>query len=173
MVQPKEEKDLPDSMGDRQLSTEEEVRMLKEELAKKEKELESLKPGAEKISGDLIQEESKEEEIKSEQEKIRVSSEEPGKVKLPKKVTQPKKIQDEDIASDLKEIMSMEKPKQVKTLVYLAFKKGVNYAANIASQLKDPYLLDEFHDTMVDNLYDLLKKKLFPWQSRCTLIYMP
>ena len=157
-----EESNLADKETSAQLSTEEEVRMLKEELAQKEKELESL--GGKFEEKAKIEEEKpkpKEEEIKKEKEKIRVSPEDPSKVKLPQKVTKSAKVKkiNDDIASDLKEIMSMDKPKQVKALVYLAFKKGVNYAANIADQLKDPYLLDEFHDTLVDNLYDLLKKK--------------
>ncbi|NQU99465.1 MAG: hypothetical protein HQ538_01895, partial [Parcubacteria group bacterium] len=109
----------------------------------------------------VIEEKPREKEIKKEKEKIRISPDDPSKVKLPQKIAKPskKKKLDDDIAADLKAIMAMDKPKQVKTLVYLAFKKGVNYAAGIADQLKDPYLLDEFHDTLVDNLYDLLKKK--------------
>ncbi|NQV12916.1 MAG: hypothetical protein HQ530_01290 [Parcubacteria group bacterium] len=70
-----------------------------------------------------------------------------------------KMMTDDDLVADLKHVMSLDKPKQVKVLVYLAFKKGVHHAFNIAKKLKDPYLLDEFHDTMVDELYDLLIKK--------------
>lgn len=142
------------------LTTEEEVKILKKELARKEKELESLGGKSEETTK-TVKEKPKEKEIKKEKEKIRISPDDPGKVKLSQKITKSAKVKklDDDIAADLKEIMSMDKPRQVKTLVYLAFKKGVNYAANIASQLKDPYLLDEFHDTLVDNLYDLLKKK--------------
>lgn len=156
----KEKGNLSDGEKGSVLSTEDEVKKLKEELAKKEKELESLKQSEVKKEAKMSPaEESKEEEIKKEEEKIKESSEKPRRIKLPQKITQPTKSQDDDMDDDLKEIMSMDKPKQIKTLVYLSFKKGVNYAANIASRLKDPYLLDEFHDTLVDNLYDLLKKK--------------
>ena len=72
----------------------------------------------------------------------------------------PSKIMtDEELVADLRHVMSLDKPKQVKVLVYLSFKKGVHHALHIAKKLKDPYLLDEFHDTLVDELYDLLIKK--------------
>ena len=70
-----------------------------------------------------------------------------------------KLMTDQNLVADLKHVMSLDKPKQVKVLVYLAFTKGVHHAFHIASKLKDPYLMDEFHDTMVDKLYDLLIKK--------------
>lgn len=68
-------------------------------------------------------------------------------------------MNDEEVMQDLKDVMAMDKPKQVKVLVYLAFKKGIHHAANIAKKLKDPYLMDEFHDTLVSELYSLLLKK--------------
>ena len=68
-------------------------------------------------------------------------------------------MKDEELVQDLKDVMNLDKPKQVKVLVYLAFKKGVHHAANIAKKLKDPYLMDEFHDTLVSELYSLLIKK--------------
>ncbi len=67
-------------------------------------------------------------------------------------------MKDDEILEELKDIMNMDKPKQIKVLVYLAFKKGIHYAADIAKKLKDPYLLDEFHDTLVNELYLLLLK---------------
>jgi hypothetical protein len=160
IISKKEEPSLGVEQTKNQLSTEEEVKILKEELAKKEKELALLQE--QPIEKDKIKEEkTKEKEIRKEKEKIRISPDNSSRVKLSQKFVKTNKAKklDDDIAADLKQIMSMDKPRQVKTLVYLAFKKGVNYAANIANQLKDPYLLDEFHDTLVDNLYDLLKKK--------------
>ncbi|MBU1178491.1 hypothetical protein KJ903_04745 [Patescibacteria group bacterium] len=82
-----------------------------------------------------------------------------GSQKAPPPPPPSKMMTDEEIVADLRHVMSLDKPKQVKVLVYLAFKKGVHHAFNIAKKLKDPYLLDEFHDTMVDELYDLLIKK--------------
>lgn len=66
---------------------------------------------------------------------------------------------DAELIADLEKIMSLNRPKQVNALVLLTFKKGVNHAANVAFKLKDPYLLDEFHDALVDELHDYLVKK--------------
>jgi hypothetical protein len=45
---------------------------------------------------------------------------------------------------------------QVKTLCDLAFQKGVEAALKAAQELNNPYVLDEFHDALVDQLYDRL-----------------
>ena len=56
--------------------------------------------------------------------------------------------------------MAMDKPKQVKALVVLSFKKGIRHAIAVAEKLNNPYLLDELHDTLVDELYnELIKNK--------------
>lgn len=150
LINPKDEK--PDL-----LSTEEEVKKLREELAKKEAELAKMREERPKVEIPPIVKK----EIPKEKEKIEKVVERPVKpLKAPPKAVKlPFKIQDEELIRDLQHVMALEKPKQVKMLVYLAFKKGVNHAASIALQLKDPYLLDEFHDTLVDQLYDLLVKR--------------
>ena len=102
--------------------------------------------------------ETKEKEKIKEAEK-QVDTEEGARKTPPPPPPPSKMMTDEDIVTDLRHVMSLDKPKQVKVLVYLAFKKGVHHAFNIARKLKDPYLMDEFHDTMVDELYDLLVKK--------------
>lgn len=143
-------------------ASDQEVQKLKEELARREGELRTFK---EKEGSDKQAELSaakaieKEKKIEKQKERIKESPEKPGKVTLPTKTKTPTQIKDDDLAKDLQKIMSLDKPKQVKTLVYLAFRKGIHYAVNIAEQLKDPYLLDEFHDTLVDHLYELLKNK--------------
>lgn len=100
--------------------------------------------------------ETPESAIEQAQEQISEASESPSRTKS---TPVSKIMKDEDLVQDLKDIMVLEKPKQVKVLVYLAFKKGVHHAANIAKKLKDPYLMDEFHDTLVSELYSLLIKK--------------
>lgn len=45
---------------------------------------------------------------------------------------------------------------QVKNLCELAFQKGVGEAIKAAQELNNPYVLDELHDALVDNLYDRL-----------------
>jgi len=45
---------------------------------------------------------------------------------------------------------------QVKSLCDLAFQKGVEVAIKAAQELNNPYVLDEFHDVLVDELYEKL-----------------
>ena len=57
------------------------------------------------------------------------------------------------VAEDVQNLLSYEKNQQLKALVDLAFTKGVNHAADVARQLDSPYLMDEFHDTLIDQLH--------------------
>ena len=45
------------------------------------------------------------------------------------------------------------KEKQIKLLTELAVERGVAHAIEVADKLDDPYILDEFHDILVDKLY--------------------
>lgn len=81
------------------------------------------------------------------------------KIKPAKIPPPPPKIKKEEVEMDLKRVMAMDKPKQVKTLIHLAFSKGLWHSVAVAMRLDDPYILDEFHDTLVDELYDVLVKK--------------
>ena len=45
---------------------------------------------------------------------------------------------------------------QVLALVEIALAKGVVDAVKVARQLKNPHLLDDFHDALVDEYYDKL-----------------
>ncbi len=51
---------------------------------------------------------------------------------------------------------AIEADDQVKILCELAFQKGVDVALKSAQELNNPYVLDEFHDTLVDQLYERL-----------------
>lgn len=158
---PEKEESNPHDRGNI-LPTEQEVQKLKEELARKEQMLRELKekerpvPKKEEVPSPEIFERKKE---KLEKEKIKVIPEKVKKAPPSTKAVPPPKLKDEKLARDLQSVMALDKPKQVKMLVFLAFKKGINYAVNLATQLRDPYLLDEFHDTLVDHLYELLVKK--------------
>lgn len=55
-----------------------------------------------------------------------------------------------------KQIKGQQKERQIKLLTDLAFEKGVIHATEVAKKLDDPYILDEFHDTLVDELYNYL-----------------
>lgn len=61
--------------------------------------------------------------------------------------------------SSIEQKLSEETKKQVDELVEVAFIKGLEKAVNAAQKINNPYLLDAFHDTLVDKLYnDLLAK---------------
>ncbi|HRY52624.1 MAG TPA: hypothetical protein P5089_02095 [Candidatus Portnoybacteria bacterium] len=57
------------------------------------------------------------------------------------------------------EYKGLEKNQQLKSLVDLAFQKGINYAADVAKEMDSAYLMDEFHDTLVDKLHKELVEK--------------
>lgn len=59
------------------------------------------------------------------------------------------------------EISEMETSAQVGALISLTFEKGLSRALALARRLKNPAILDEFHDSLVDYYYDqLLKSKI-------------
>ncbi len=53
----------------------------------------------------------------------------------------------------------LEKNQQLKNLVDLAFQKGIDYAAEVAREMDSAYLMDEFHDTLVDQLHKELVER--------------
>jgi len=58
--------------------------------------------------------------------------------------------------ADADKISSYEKDQQIKSLVDLAFAKGVAHATEVVRQLDSPYLMDEFHDTLIDEFHKKL-----------------
>ncbi|MDD2730885.1 MAG: hypothetical protein PHW33_02040 [Candidatus Portnoybacteria bacterium] len=58
----------------------------------------------------------------------------------------------EAIKTDVGQLRAMEKSQQIKALVDLAFQKGVIHSVEVARNLDNPYLIDEFHDTLIDEL---------------------
>ncbi|MFA6296202.1 MAG: hypothetical protein WC663_02525 [Patescibacteria group bacterium] len=134
---------------------ESEIEKLKAQLEEKEKMLATQKAEAPQEATQQV--EQKEELEKREQAEKAVAEIKTAPAKEQKTVSP--SMTDADLVKDLQSVMTMDKPQQVKTLIYLAFKKGVRYSFSIAKQLKDPYLLDEFHDTLVDELYQQLLKK--------------
>ncbi|MBU1119406.1 hypothetical protein KKH43_06000 [Patescibacteria group bacterium] len=98
--------------------------------------------------------EGKEAEAVPEREQV----EAPGEPVQKKKPVKQKK-QKRTISDDVATIAKLDEPKKVKALVFLALKRGVFYAFDVAKGLNDPYLLDEFHDTLVDEMYDVFCEK--------------
>lgn len=57
------------------------------------------------------------------------------------------------------EIAKFEPSQQVGSLISLVFEKGLAEAVSVARALDNPSILDEFHDTLVDQYYQLLIEK--------------
>lgn len=60
------------------------------------------------------------------------------------------------VAQKVQQIRKQPKERQIQLLIELAFEKGIIQAVEVAKQLDNPYLLDEFHDALVDQLYNKL-----------------
>lgn len=63
------------------------------------------------------------------------------------------------VVKKAKELKAEPKERQIKLLTDLAFEKGIIHATEVARNLDNPYILDEFHDTLVDELYKYLVEK--------------
>ena len=62
---------------------------------------------------------------------------------------------------EVKEISKFPPSQQVGALISLVFEKGLREALSIARQLQNPAILDEFHDTLIDQFYErLIKEKI-------------
>lgn len=57
---------------------------------------------------------------------------------------------------ELKKIKGLSQPSQLKMLVEIAFDKGIHQAVYLARSLDNAYLLDEFHDAVIDELRERL-----------------
>lgn len=62
------------------------------------------------------------------------------------------------IQQQTKYLMGLDKKNQIKALCDLAFQKGVDLAIEAAKNLNNAYVLDEFHDALID--IDELREKL-------------
>ena len=68
---------------------------------------------------------------------------------------QPSQV-NQQVAQKIQELQEQPKERQIQILTEMAFEKGIVYAVEIAKNLDNPYLLDEFHDVLVDQLYNKL-----------------
>ena len=141
VIQPKKFKEMP--------KLQEEVIELEEKLAEKKRALIEKKE-VDKHDKELIKEIIK--------EKVEIPK--PTKVTPAPAPTAPPKV----VVKKVKELKGERKERQIELLTDLAFDKGVVHATEVAKKLDDPYILDEFHDTLVDELYNYLieQKKLKP-----------
>lgn len=56
----------------------------------------------------------------------------------------------------IERIKKLDRENQIKELCNLSFLEDLDFAVSVAKGLSDAYVLDEFHDALVDNLYDKL-----------------
>ena len=64
------------------------------------------------------------------------------------------------VSDDAVKIKKMDQKNQIKSLIKLVFAKNLAYAVKVARNLDSPYVLDEFHDTLVDEHYEeMIKEK--------------
>jgi len=64
-----------------------------------------------------------------------------------------------NVRDEAKEISKFPPSQQVGALISLVFEKGLKEAISVARQLQNPAILDEFHDTLVDQFYEKLVKE--------------
>ena len=64
--------------------------------------------------------------------------------------------QQQVVVQTAQQIKAQPKERQIGLLTQMAFDKGVVEAVEVAKKIDNPYLLDEFHDVLVDELYNKL-----------------
>jgi predicted house-cleaning NTP pyrophosphatase (Maf/HAM1 superfamily) len=63
------------------------------------------------------------------------------------------------IIQNASQIKSQPKERQIQFLINLALEKGISEAVHTAKSLESPYIIDELHDALTDNLYHQLVKE--------------
>jgi seryl-tRNA synthetase len=64
-----------------------------------------------------------------------------------------------NVRDEVKEILKFPPSQQVGALISLVFEKGLKGAISVARHLQNPAILDEFHDTLVDQFYEKLVRE--------------
>ncbi|MFH0852468.1 MAG: hypothetical protein V1845_02615 [bacterium] len=62
-------------------------------------------------------------------------------------------------AAPASQVLQTEKDRQLKMLVDLAFSQGIDKAVEAVNATSDAYLIDKFHDTLIDELRQQLVEK--------------
>ena len=135
------------SEGKPKLENEISVPKTEKVLESEEKSTEEKKEVAEekKVETEPAKEEPKKEEVKKEE-----TAPAPAPAPTPPSAQAKKQV---------KQLKDLDRPSQVKALCDLAFQKGLNFAIEVAKTLDNAYVLDEFHDTLVNELYNELVEK--------------
>jgi hypothetical protein len=130
----------------------EEIKALEQILREKRKELETK--GEQREDRELLKE-AVQERVAEAQEKIDA----PG-ASIPPTVPLGQ-IPDQSLTppaapSDDDPLAGLDHREQIEELATIAFSKGIVEAVNTARRAGSPHLLDEFHDALVDRLYEYL-----------------
>ena len=120
-------------------SVQDQIRWLQEQLEAKQKEL--VKTGEQKHERDVLK------------EVIQDVSMEKALPGAPQLSTRPS---DDDATKQAEELQEKEHEHIVQELVALSLTKGIFVAIAVAKKLKNPHLLDDFHDALGDHYYDKL-----------------
>ena len=137
--------------------------VLKEEVSKLEKELTEEKKALGKEKKSEVKEKLKEiyqseleKEKKAEQETESFKKEQFG---AGTGTAAPQAKNQKQVSDDTGKIKKMDQKNQVKALIKLVFEKNIAYAVKVARNIDNPYVLDEFHDTLVDEYYEEIVEK--------------
>lgn len=120
----------------------EEILRIRERISKEQEEYEKIKEAVEKEK-DLERQKEKQRPATAEEKPLFRRQAAQAQLKTKKTAG---KAKDPDVSH------------QIAVLVSLAFDKGIYQAVKKAQNLNNPYLLDRFHDTLVNELYDQLVK---------------
>ncbi|MBU3964780.1 hypothetical protein KJ695_02020 [Patescibacteria group bacterium] len=121
----------------------EEILRIREKISKEQEEYEKIKETREKEK-ELEQQKEKQQPAAMEEKPLVRRQAAQAQLKTKKTAG---KAKDPDISH------------HVAVLVSMAFNKGIYQAVKSARDLNNPYLLDRFHDTLVNELYDQLVKQ--------------
>ena len=153
-----EKKDLPEMApsSNESVSKEQEILELEKKLAEKKQELnKEPEPKVEKI------EKPKEEKVPMAEPSRILDPEDIGKKPVEQEVvpSAPASKLSSKVSTQIKKLKELDKKNQVKELCKLSFSEDLDFAVNVAEGLNNAYILDEFHDALVDELYDKLIEK--------------
>jgi hypothetical protein len=130
-----------------QLTPEQEIKILEQQLAEKKRALETL-PEVKKPEKQLFHE-----VVREHMETIRKPQDDTAKKTF---VFRPSAKQTDDAKKKADDLKETEHKEQVESLVEIALSKGIVDAVETARHLNDPHLLDDFHDAIVDVYFDKL-----------------
>jgi len=120
-----------------------------QEILELEKKIAEKKAGLEEGKEEMGKKER--ESVKKEKEKIEGALEEEAV-----STSVPSASPSAQVQEQVKQLKNLDRRNQVKVLCDLAFQKGLDFALEAAKSLDNAYVLDEFHDVLVDKLYKKL-----------------